>query len=133
MSGEHSGGCLCGAVRYRVSGAATATTLCHCRSCRLASGAPALAWAVFCVADFVWMRGRVKEFASSPGATRTFCERCGTSLTYANVRRPEVIDVTSATFDDPAAFAPACEIWCEEEIPWAREVPRFARSSRPSP
>ena len=41
------GGCLCGAIRYRVRGAPLSTTLCHCRSCRLACGGPTLAWAIF--------------------------------------------------------------------------------------
>ena len=40
------GGCLCRAVRYRVNGVPIVTSLCHCRTCRLAAGAPSVAWVV---------------------------------------------------------------------------------------
>ena len=49
------GGCLCGAIRYRVSGEAVAATLCHCRSCRRASGGTNVAWAVFDKSELEWI------------------------------------------------------------------------------
>ena len=52
------GGCLCGAVRYRVSGDPVAATLCHCRSCRRASGGVTVAWAVFDKDAFEWLKGK---------------------------------------------------------------------------
>lgn len=130
MSTNHEGGCLCGAVRYRVGAMPVATSLCHCRSCRLASGGPTQAWAVFRSEDVRWIRGAPKLFASSHGVTRGFCADCGTALTYATTDRQELIDITSATFDDPAPFAPAFEIWVDQEIPWPTELPRYPRSSR---
>ena len=47
----HQGCCQCGAVRYSVSGPVIATTLCHCVSCRRATGGVSVAWAVFDKAD----------------------------------------------------------------------------------
>ena len=46
------GGCLCGAIRYRVIAEPIARSICHCLSCRRASGAPSVAWAVFRPEDF---------------------------------------------------------------------------------
>jgi hypothetical protein len=40
------GGCLCGSIRYQVKGAPRSSSVCFCRSCRLASGAPSVAWFV---------------------------------------------------------------------------------------
>jgi hypothetical protein len=40
------GGCLCGAVRYRITGEPRSSSTCFCRSCRLASGATPVAWLV---------------------------------------------------------------------------------------
>jgi hypothetical protein len=37
------GGCLCGAIRYRVSGKPANTMICHCRTCRRAAGSPVVA------------------------------------------------------------------------------------------
>jgi hypothetical protein len=61
------GGCLCGEVRYRVTGEAVARTLCHCVSCRRATGGASVAWAVFEKGDFAVLKGEVREYSSSPG------------------------------------------------------------------
>ena len=45
------GGCLCGAIRYRISGAPHRTTNCHCLHCRRSSGAPFLTWIEVCAAE----------------------------------------------------------------------------------
>jgi len=129
----HDGGCLCGAIRYRVSGAALSKTLCHCRSCRLASGAPSLAWAIFRREQVQFLRGALTEFRSSPPALRGFCNVCGTTLSYRTERRPEHLDIATATFDRPELFAPQCEIWIAEKIDWEvtnPALPQFVGSSR---
>jgi len=128
----HEGGCLCGAIRYRAAGASTALTLCHCRSCRRAAGAPSVAWAVFRSADFSFVSGEPKRFHSSPGVVRTFCGDCGTPLTYQCESRPDSIDVTTATLDQPDAFAPTCEIWTEQKLAWqvVNTLPLYPRSSK---
>lgn len=126
------GGCLCGAVRYRVAGADTARSLCHCRSCRLASGAPTVAWVVFRAADFAFVKGQPAQFRSSPGVTRTFCGHCGTPLTYQSESRPTAIDVTTVTLDAANDFAPTIEIWVEHRLSWERvneALPQYRRSS----
>jgi hypothetical protein len=127
------GGCLCGRVRYRSTGESAATSLCHCRSCRRASGAPSVAWVVFRSADFAFLGDAPARFASSPGVERTFCRNCGTPLTYQRTDEPETIDVTTATLDTPEAFAPTREIWLEDRLSWERlneTLPHYARTSR---
>ena len=101
---EANGGCLCGAVRYRVTGAPQATSLCHCNSCRRSTGGPSLAWAIFAEQDVEITKGTLAIHASSPGVERGFCARCGTSLTYRRDNRPGLFDVTTASLDDPEAF-----------------------------
>ncbi|MDB6162594.1 MAG: hypothetical protein JWL98_26 [Xanthomonadaceae bacterium] len=132
MSTSTNGGCLCGAVRYQATADTLARTLCHCRSCRLASGGPSLAWAVFPSDAFSFTTGTPATFASSPGVTRTFCDRCGTALTWQQSSRMESIDVTTATLDNPDAFAPTREIWVEHKLAWEALNPsleHYARSS----
>ena len=126
------GGCLCGAIRYRVTGEPWARSICHCRSCRLASGAPSVAWSVFRPEDFSFVRGEPVRFESSPKVIRTFCGKCGTPLTYQHAERPAAIDLTTATFDHPELFPPAVEIWIEHRIVWERVnegIPQYPRSS----
>lgn len=112
------GGCLCTAVRYRVAGPPVARSLCHCRSCRRASGAPVVAWTVVRSADFSFVAGAPARYASSPPVVRTFCSTCGTPLTYQHADSPDTIDVTTATLDAPERFAPTREVWTEHKLPW---------------
>ena len=133
-----TGGCLCGAVRYRVSGPPRALSLCHCASCRRAAGGPSLAWAIFPEDKVDILSGEITVFESSPGVTRGFCARCGTSLTYARANRPGLFDVTTGSLDDPGAFAPTKEIWTEERLSWVTPhpaLPQFDQFSiqRPNP
>ena len=127
-----AGGCLCGDIRYRITAAPLITSYCHCRSCRLATGAPAAAWVILPLGGLVFDQGTPVEFTSSPGRLRTFCGRCGTSLTYERVDRPDSIDIHTATLDDPGAFPPAREIWLEDKIAWMEPNPRFAHYPRTS-
>jgi hypothetical protein len=128
-----AGGCLCGAIRYRFTSAPRARTLCHCRSCRLAAGAPSVAWVVLSCSDFSFTAGRPKVFRSSPGVLRSFCDRCGTSLTYQREGQTDSIDVTTATLDAPDDFAPTKEIWLDHKLHWMQAngaMLHYAQSSR---
>lgn len=132
MSNPIEGGCLCGAVRYRAMNAPKVVTLCHCKSCRLATGAPSVAWAVFRTEDFAFISGQPREFSSSTDVVRSFCGMCGTPLTYRRPSKTSTIDVTTATLDVASDFAPVKEIWVEEKIAWAclnDRIPHYARSS----
>jgi len=128
------GGCLCGAVRYRVIDQPLAQALCHCRSCRLASGAPSVAWAVFLASEFAFVLGTPNSYRSSSRVVRTFCGNCGTPLTYQHASRQDKIDVTTVTLDSPDDFPPTKEIWIEHKVAWETlndGLEHYPRSSVP--
>ena len=132
MAEESGGGCLCGAVRYRIHGEAVARTLCHCTSCRRATGGVTVAWAVFPKSDVEVSRGQVREYSSSPGIHWGFCRDCGSLVTYRRDTRPEHTDITTATLDDPDRYPPTVEIWTGERIAWEQlnpALPHWPRSS----
>ena len=116
--GAIEGGCLCAAIRYRITGAPLAQSRCHCRSCRRAAGAPSVAWIVVRDCDFEIISGRPSSFRSSPQVVRTFCGTCGTPLTYRHDDDLDTIDVTTATVDRPEQFPPTREIWTEHKVAW---------------
>src|SRR5690606_31877078 len=94
------GGCYCGYVVYEVSPPFSEETNCHCSICRRTSGAPFVAWLTAEAAMFRLVEGKPTQFRSSSHATRTFCPRCGTQLTFASDRTPEQVDVTIASLSD---------------------------------
>ena len=129
-----SGGCHCGAVRYEMTEEVAHHALCHCTDCRKASGAPAVAWAM-AAADQVTITGKPLTYASSEHGRRLFCGACGTSLFYTNdVVFPGMIDVQSATLDDPDAIPLQAQIQTAERIGWMThlgDLPEFERYPGP--
>lgn len=117
MSGA-AGGCLCGAIRYRAEGEPTRPTLCHCRTCRKASGSPLVAWVTFPATRFSFTSGKPAELRSSPPVVRTFCGDCGTPLTYSHRDFPSGVDVTVCSLDQPEMFAPADHTWVSHRLSW---------------
>ena len=82
----HAGGCLCGAVRYQVSGKPLWVGYCHCNSCRRHSGAPVVTFAAFSASQVVFTKGERRVFNSSPGVGRAFCGACGAARTSRSPR-----------------------------------------------
>ena len=115
----HSGGCLCGALRYEASGAARVVVNCHCSICRRAAGAPFVTWATFPTAGFRFTTGEPGRFRATPPAERTFCTRCGTPLTFFHDQRPSELDITVLSFDRPEQFPPDRHIFVANRVAWA--------------
>jgi hypothetical protein len=112
------GGCLCGAIRYRLQGEPMVSAVCHCRTCRKSASTPALPFLTYSTAQFSFLRGSPADFHSSPGVTRSFCGQCGSPLTYRSHNEPGQIDVMSCSLDDPEAFPPAYHIWISHKLTW---------------
>ena len=111
------GGCLCGAVRYRIDGAPVDAGFCHCRLCQRSTGAPVTAWLTVARGGFSYTKGRAASFASSLAARREFCTDCGTQLVFREADS-ELLDVTVASLDDPTAVEPEYHIWAASRIRW---------------
>lgn len=129
---EAKGGCLCGAVRYRVSGEPVATTLCHCRSCRRASGGTNVAWAVFNQSAFDWLGEEPVAYTSSPGIEWLHCGACGSLVGYHRASRADHMDITTGTLDEPDRFPPRVEIWLEHRIGWETLDPGLPKRQQSS-
>lgn len=128
---ELEGGCHCGAVRYRVSGEPEHIALCHCTDCRKSAGAPMVSWAAFKAQNFAVTQGEATAFNSSGASWRHFCPRCGSGLWFINEEAlPGLVDIQSATLDEPEALAPQAQIQVAERIGWmaeAHQLPEFER------
>lgn len=112
-----TGGCCCGAIRYELSGQPGNLTLCHCPTCRRASGAPNVAWLTVPPTALRWLQGAPRQFRSSAPVLRGFCGECGTALTYQRDDNPDELDVTICSLDDPT-LAPLDQTFCQYRLPW---------------
>ena len=128
---DWTGGCLCGAVRYRLASAPFDAGWCQCRTCQLNSGSPAMVFASVPSDDFVVERGReqIRSFPSSERAERWFCGRCGTPLLFRELAGA-THDFSLATLDAPGAVLPEFHIYYDSRIAWADAadaLPQFPR------
>ncbi len=90
--------------------------------CRKAAGAPYMAFVTFRRENLVFDGARPTLYRSSAIASRGFCARCGTALTYEGDHAPDGIDLAIATLDDPAAIPPIDQIFAADAIGWARDL-----------
>lgn len=111
MTGAYTGGCQCGAVRFRVQSLGRAS-LCHCRMCQKAFGS--VGGLLVSVHGVTWTRGQPARFQSSNVACRGFCAACGTPLTFETDKG---IDISVAVFDRPGDIVPAIQLDRPSRLP----------------
>ncbi len=119
----HSGGCQCGAVRFRVDGELGDASVCHCRMCQKAFGGFYAPLVSTRGANVVWTRGVPAYFQSSNFVTRGFCSKCGTPLSY---EAPDGIALAIGAFDHPEAIVPVVQFGVEGKLPYADGIPALA-------
>lgn len=117
MSDIHSGGCLCGAVRYRAKGQPMRTLACHCRFCQKMTGSSFYAESMFPI-EAVDLEGELsvhdhRSETSGKVVHVHFCPRCGTTVTLTFERWPEFRAISRGTFDDPDWVEIGSHIWTD--------------------
>ena len=115
----HSGGCQCGAVRFKIEGTLADASVCHCRMCQKAFGGFYAPLVSTSGAMLTWTRGALKYFQSSNVVKRGFCEACGTPLTY---EAPDGISMAIGAFDHPEAIAPKTQWGVEGKLPYVDDI-----------
>ena len=127
-----TGGCLCGAVRYRATATPIRGVTCHCPMCRRHSGAPALSFVHFPATAFTWERGAPKLYQSSEFAQRGFCENCGSTLSMHEEILADRMLVAVGSLDEPNRVHIDDHVWTKDQVSWLRiddGLPRFDTNS----
>jgi hypothetical protein len=134
---EITGGCLCKAVRYRVSSAPMVTRVCWCRLCQYIGAGSATVNTCFASKTIV-VSGELRDFRSIADSGnvmhRRFCPTCGTHVFSEAEARPHLIFVRSGTLDDPEIAKPAAVVWWSQAPSWAcanDKIPHLAGQAPP--
>ena len=127
---EFSGGCLCGAIRYRTTGIPLTTGHCHCQQCRRQSGALFFSGVGgFPAENISWLNKDPAIYEESLTRGWSFCPDCGSSI--ARLWLDEATTwLCIGTLDAPELVAPKYHMFTEEQIPWLDiddELPRYPR------
>lgn len=127
-----TGGCLCGALRYRSSASPVRGVICHCELCRRHSGAPALAFVHFPLDAFEWIPAPPAKYQSSDFTSRGFCDICGSTLSMHEEVLSDRVQIAIGSLDAPANVSIDDHVWTRSRIPWFEihdDLPRHATSS----
>jgi hypothetical protein len=114
---SRTGGCLCGAVRYRVSGDPVHVGRCHCADCRKESGSAFSVYGQWPLEAFE-LDG---ELAAYEG--RGFCPRCGSRLLNPPDPGDTHVEIRLGSLDEaPFELRPQAEIWVKRRESWLAPV-----------
>lgn len=109
-----TGGCQCGAVRFRAEKLGR-PSICHCRMCQKQFGSFFGAFVSADQAHLSWTRGQPSLFRSSAKVKRGFCNKCGTPLTY---HHPGGVELAIGAFDHPELLEPQVQVNHHQRLPW---------------
>ena len=123
---------MCGKVRFRLRSEPFDAGWCHCRTCQLNSGSPAMVFATVPFDDYQFEAGEeaVRTVASSRFGYRAFCGECGTPLYTRVDHQPDTIDFSVATLDGPGRVPPGFHIFWASRPGWVEcddGLPKFDR------
>jgi len=137
MAQTLTGGCLCGAVRYKVTADLIFSGKCYCDDCRKTSGTGH--GSVFAVPEqSVSITGKLTAYRKAGGSgqpiTRRFCPICGSRIAAIADVMPGVMMVTASTLDDPEKFVSQMSVFASRAPSWDRppeSSPAFAEMPPP--
>ena len=125
------GSCLCGAVRFEVTGPFDGVVHCHCASCKkLAGGGSTTSGRIATDAIRIIEGGELlRTFQPGDGKSKTFCTSCGSNLFGAGWPDAEVSAVRLAALDEGLDQVPQAHIFVRSVAPWETlpedGLPRF--------
>lgn len=121
MTEGFTGGCQCGAVRYRFAQRPTKAHICHCRMCQKAFGNFYASFVGGPTDKFEITRGKIATYMSSDKAERGFCKKCGTPLSMRGVDG-NWISVSIGSLDSPQEFPPIDQHGVEGRLYYANAI-----------
>lgn len=129
-----SGRCSCGSVTWTAADPVLWAALCHCEDCRRASSSDYVSWFGVKRQSVTWSGPR-KTYHSSPKVERSFCQDCGSPLSFETEVFPKETHLYAATLDDPKLYQPTAHIFWSERLPWIElhdSLPRHAKGLQAS-
>lgn len=116
-----TGGCLCGQVRFQISGEPGPSRICWCHDCQrlAANGTVNVVFPTAAIDITGNVAQHTKTADSGNQVTRRFCPQCGSQLFSDSTGRPGFTVVRVGTLDDPSSITPTANIWRASAPAWA--------------
>lgn len=127
----YQGGCLCGAVRFEITGKISDIVYCHCSQCRKAQGSAFATNGNIQATEFRILSGEDKltAYAAGPTLTKYFCKTCGSPILSKNSSKPDVVRIRVGTIESEIAEKPVAHIFTSSKATWdviCDDLPQYA-------
>lgn len=120
-----TGGCQCGAVRYRIAGEPLGFARCHCTDCQKQSGS-AFGLSLYVRSDDIEITGELAEWrsraASGKEVIRRFCPACGVRIMHVSASGADYVSIKGGTLDPGHGLEPQAELWTASRLPWVQLI-----------
>ncbi|VAW99998.1 hypothetical protein MNBD_GAMMA22-1080 [hydrothermal vent metagenome] len=120
MKEKYKGSCLCGTVRFEISGPINDIIMCHCSLCRKAQGSAYATNANVATADFKFICGEnnLTDYESTPGQLKSFCKTCGSPIMSRQRSVPENIRIRLGSIESDITERPEAHIFVSSKANW---------------
>jgi len=108
------GSCLCGTVKFTVTGNTSNMNHCHCSMCRKIHGSLFATYFNAEALEITEGSEAIGRYESSPGFTRTFCTQCGSTLPEQS-HSDNGVFVPAGLMDDDPGVRPEAHIFTESK------------------
>jgi hypothetical protein len=124
MTKRTTGACLCGAVRFQISGEFESFFLCHCGRCQKDTGSAHAANLFSSTAEITWLSGQDSIKTYRVPATRhekSFCAECGSALPSIQLNGALLV-VPAGSLDSAIGIRPNAHICFASRAPWDAQL-----------
>jgi hypothetical protein len=130
-----TGRCLCGNVRFQITGSLGPIVHCHCAQCRQATGTAFATNANVRRDEIAFTSGfdGITQYESSPGKFRAFCSRCGSPMFSRSIDDPDNLRVRLGTLEQDPGGRPIVHVWVADKAPWFEITDELPQIAEPRP
>jgi hypothetical protein len=124
MSNKYQGSCLCGSVKYELSGDFQSFFLCHCTRCQKDTGSAHAANLFAKASALTWLQGEgdVKTYQQPNSLhVKSFCQQCGSALPTVTESIDSVV-VPAGSLDSSISIRPTAKIFVGSCANWSKNL-----------
>lgn len=124
---KHKGSCLCGSIKYEITGKFEKFFFCHCKSCRKDTGSAHAANLFSTTAKLKWLKGEeeIKTYNhNNSGHIKSFCPICSSALPNIQING-KLLVVPAGSLDSDIEMIPTGHIYLNEKANWDHNLEKF--------
>lgn len=126
----YTGSCLCGKVRFEITGGIEDIVMCHCSRCRKAQGSAYATNGNVNVDEFRFVSGEenLTGYSDAPGQTKYFCSTCGSPMLSKSEQYPGKVRIRLGTIVSDIAERPVAHIFATSKANWediCHDLPQY--------